>query len=649
MATADDVRINVIAETKQAIAGMAKFAAGVGAAVLVARKLVQVGRDMVMAFAEQEQAEARLAAALKSTGREAEINQDALEDMASSLQKVTTYGDEATISAMAMLQQLANLNEEGLKKVTPALLDFAAAQNVDLQTAAQLVGKTLGSTTNALSRYGVVLDATAPPAEKLEELVTALNEKFAGTAEAIGATTLGRLEQFKSAMGDLKEQGGELLSKFLTPAAEAFTALFASINEISNRRAERKALEDYLNFRDTDYGLALKEQTRIMYEAWDNYYEAKARLEDKDSARNQRRADEAREIYEKEREIYETLERVIGRQAAAGESLAGVSEELTQGQQDYIDVTATLNEELAMITEKEEALGDLYDDRAAQVRAVQKAIEELVERGYLTENANIQTLLDTYGHYLEKQEEVEENYGILAQLSGFMIDVLEAEGEAQRTLNAMKDEGALADIAFLETEKKLAETIDDTTRAIEAQQLSFDEMAATLARWSPMYAELVEEQNKELKEQPEIYKDIATAALPIFEAMGAGILDASKGWEAFKEAAKDAIASVLLAIARREAVLALAAFGTPAMAGHAAAAAAASIGAGFVKALAEGGIVTQPTLALVGEQGPEAVVPLNKGSVGGNALVVNVYGNLLTERQLIDGILNRAAAHMRQY
>ena len=44
--------------------------------------------------------------------------------------------------------------------------------------------------------------------------------------------------------------------------------------------------------------------------------------------------------------------------------------------------------------------------------------------------------------------------------------------------------------------------------------------------------------------------------------------------------------------------------------------------------LAEGGIVTSPTLALIGERGPEAVIPLNRaGGMGGGAnITVNVQG-----------------------
>ena len=40
--------------------------------------------------------------------------------------------------------------------------------------------------------------------------------------------------------------------------------------------------------------------------------------------------------------------------------------------------------------------------------------------------------------------------------------------------------------------------------------------------------------------------------------------------------------------------------------------------------LAKGGIVNRPTIALIGEAGPEAVVPLGKGGIGGGNVVVNI-------------------------
>lgn len=58
---------------------------------------------------------------------------------------------------------------------------------------------------------------------------------------------------------------------------------------------------------------------------------------------------------------------------------------------------------------------------------------------------------------------------------------------------------------------------------------------------------------------------------------------------------------------------------------------------GAIAELAAGGFVTRPTLALVGESGPEAVVPLRRGG-GFGTINVYVAGNVVTENELTDAI-----------
>jgi phage-related protein len=55
---------------------------------------------------------------------------------------------------------------------------------------------------------------------------------------------------------------------------------------------------------------------------------------------------------------------------------------------------------------------------------------------------------------------------------------------------------------------------------------------------------------------------------------------------------------------------------------------------------AEGGIVTGPTLGLVGEAGPEAIIPLDRLSsvTGGGGITINVAGTVITERDLVEQI-----------
>lgn len=51
--------------------------------------------------------------------------------------------------------------------------------------------------------------------------------------------------------------------------------------------------------------------------------------------------------------------------------------------------------------------------------------------------------------------------------------------------------------------------------------------------------------------------------------------------------------------------------------------------------LADGGIVTRPTLALVGEAGPEAVIPLSRARGMGGGITIVVQGSLVTEREVV--------------
>jgi hypothetical protein len=71
---------------------------------------------------------------------------------------------------------------------------------------------------------------------------------------------------------------------------------------------------------------------------------------------------------------------------------------------------------------------------------------------------------------------------------------------------------------------------------------------------------------------------------------------------------------------------------------------------GRIPKMADGGIVNQPTLALIGESGSEAVVPLNQMGGMGTNVIVNVAGSVISEGQLQSVIqdalynLNRAGS-----
>lgn len=194
------------------------------------------------AASDQENAERRLATALKNGvgAREEEI--EALKEQAAALQQVTRFGDEQTISAQAQLATF-QLNAEAIQTLTPRALDLAEGMrrlgkdNVDVEQAAILLGKALRGNVGDLSRYGIVLT----DAQKETVNFGTETEKVAALAEAIDANYKGlsrslspyeqAVQRSKNGTGDFVEQLGAFIttSPAVTGAINSVTDAFASL------------------------------------------------------------------------------------------------------------------------------------------------------------------------------------------------------------------------------------------------------------------------------------------------------------------------------------------------------------------------------------------------------------------------------------
>ena len=183
------------------------------------------------AYREQELSVNKLNQSLINQGIYSKSLSNDYQKMASELQKVTTFGDEAIISAQAQLQAYAGQNKI-TKDLTKSILDFATAQGMDLQAAAALVGKSIGTSTNALTRYGIEIDSSASKSDKMKAVTEALSEKFGGQAEA-AAEGLGSIVQLKNALGDFLETIGKSIAPVVTRIVQKMTAMTESLNESS--------------------------------------------------------------------------------------------------------------------------------------------------------------------------------------------------------------------------------------------------------------------------------------------------------------------------------------------------------------------------------------------------------------------------------
>lgn len=195
--------------------------------------IVAFGAASVKAFDEQIKAETKLRTALGGS----EEAFDRLKQQAQELQKVTLFGDEATIEAASFLAQLG-LNENAISRLLPLIQDFATAQNMQLGDAAKLVAKSVGSSTNALSRYGITIEGAVGETERLDSAVNALSTAFGGQAEAVAKEGLGPFQQLKNELGDVAEQFGKIILENIEPLKKALSSLAERLRSLTSEQKE---------------------------------------------------------------------------------------------------------------------------------------------------------------------------------------------------------------------------------------------------------------------------------------------------------------------------------------------------------------------------------------------------------------------------
>lgn len=192
-------------------AGSLAQIAALGGVVVAIRGLVRFLGDSIAKANEQEIAVNQLNAALSTLGDRAESVSASLQKQASALQKITTFGDEQIIQVQTSIAAFVK-EEDAIRKATEATLDFSSAFGIPLESAAQLVAKSLGSSTNALTRYGIEVEGAVGSSQRLETLITNVGKVAGGRAAADVNTFSGAVAQLTNALGDNQEGIGGVIT-----------------------------------------------------------------------------------------------------------------------------------------------------------------------------------------------------------------------------------------------------------------------------------------------------------------------------------------------------------------------------------------------------------------------------------------------------
>ncbi len=225
--TADDKASAAIRGVGESLRNLGEIAGG----LVTFRGLADIAKDLITSFNESQGIAAQLGAVLQSTGSAAGVTAGQAEELAKSLQQVTTYSDETVGSAENMLLTFTNIGGSVFPEATQAVLDLSTALGIDTTQAAIQVGKALNDPiqgTLNLRREGVSFNQTQQ--ETITKLVQSghgmeaqklilqeLTKEFGGSAKAAGTTFGGQMKILGNNIDDVKERIGKILSEALGP------------------------------------------------------------------------------------------------------------------------------------------------------------------------------------------------------------------------------------------------------------------------------------------------------------------------------------------------------------------------------------------------------------------------------------------------
>jgi hypothetical protein len=192
----------------------AAFAVAAAAAFAYGTKLAI---DGVKAAIEDEQAQLRLAAALRSATGATDAQIKATEDMILKTSLATGVADDKLRPAMQRLAVSTKDTEEAQKLLNLAL-DISKGRGLDLETVANALGRAQDGNTTALGRLGLGLSKSELATLSFTEVQQKLADLYGGAAAANAETFQGKIDRLKVGFDEAKES----LGVALLPQVEKF-------------------------------------------------------------------------------------------------------------------------------------------------------------------------------------------------------------------------------------------------------------------------------------------------------------------------------------------------------------------------------------------------------------------------------------------
>jgi hypothetical protein len=241
MGSTDETLIKIGASVENATAAIDKLneklksigtaAESVAVKAGVAFTAIQAFKALALTkFAEDELAADKLTAAMKNQGIYTDELRQKYEELSKTLSRKTGFDDAEIANSQAMMQgYMGQIEVTG--ELLQATMDFARFKRIDLVTAAEMVGKTIGGETNALKRSQIQVDETADEHTKFMQVLAGLNKVSYGMAETYGNTLTGAMSKMNAEMDRSLSLIGQQLQPAMIKMTKTVTDFLAKLND----------------------------------------------------------------------------------------------------------------------------------------------------------------------------------------------------------------------------------------------------------------------------------------------------------------------------------------------------------------------------------------------------------------------------------
>ena len=218
---------NELSGVSGAISKMGKAVGIASAAYFGSKMLLDAFGSAIRLAGKQEAVEKKLEVALGRTSNE-------LLNQASALQKVTTFGDEATIQQQAFLASIG-MTEEKISEIIPVAMDLAVATGMSLESAVRNTAKTFSGMAGELGELVPQLRELTTEEMKAGAAVKIMGDLFGGQAKVQAETMAGAIQQMDNAVGDAAEELGAVLAPVVITTARGLKFLAESVGSVLSR------------------------------------------------------------------------------------------------------------------------------------------------------------------------------------------------------------------------------------------------------------------------------------------------------------------------------------------------------------------------------------------------------------------------------